>query len=465
MSKTKIFCNARICYRADKLNNWLAENPVLLAGEKAIITDGKVGFREKVGDGVTAFDKLPFSYENGTGKATDAGGEIHNDYNYNRADAPNSSVFGSNNSCGKKGFNIYSVDLPNKTIELGSASGLAEGDVCSAFFNVINQSGQSRCNEYEYFGKVEAIQINQRGTYNVRFNELPISQDAQLGYGCFIWVPNKKNIGDYSIGNSAFTIGTMNLSLHDNSFAGGIDSRALGPSSFSFGSMTRANGEYSAAFGMGTHTETQAQMAIGKYNALPEGALLCVGNGDYGIESNALTVFGDGSAKIGKTGEDDTSVATKGYVDGTGSRLVLDKTVYTTAATPFFFADADNSGNPLCIRKAKVVFAFKVLSGGVGQLKILSDSDTLAYLDSKEISSGKVYCIALDVALYPTLDGKFIAVSEYSAVPSECADFSLAAPLGTPKKQSVCTVNSNFSQIGVEWVNDTVTDYRIMIWE
>ncbi len=57
---TKIFANARFAHRADTLENWQTQNPVLLKGEPAIVLGGKDGESVKIGDGVTAFNDLPY---------------------------------------------------------------------------------------------------------------------------------------------------------------------------------------------------------------------------------------------------------------------------------------------------------------------------------------------------------------------------------------------------------------------
>lgn len=56
----KIYLNGQIAYREDILSNWEAKNPVLERGEPAIIRDGINGRWLKIGDGVTAFNDLPY---------------------------------------------------------------------------------------------------------------------------------------------------------------------------------------------------------------------------------------------------------------------------------------------------------------------------------------------------------------------------------------------------------------------
>ena len=57
---TKIYANARFAFREDTLENWMANNPVLEKGEPAIVRDGENGEWLKIGDGVTAFNNLPW---------------------------------------------------------------------------------------------------------------------------------------------------------------------------------------------------------------------------------------------------------------------------------------------------------------------------------------------------------------------------------------------------------------------
>ena len=57
---TKIYANARFGFREDTLENWIANNPVLEKGEPAVVRDGENGEWLKIGDGVTAFNNLPW---------------------------------------------------------------------------------------------------------------------------------------------------------------------------------------------------------------------------------------------------------------------------------------------------------------------------------------------------------------------------------------------------------------------
>ncbi len=153
-------------YRTDTLANWQAENPVLYLGEPVIISDGENGDWLKIGDGVTPFNNLPYkkgpqgekgdkgeqgiqgekgeqgiqgiqgpkgdkgdkgadgtvafdeltdeqkeSLKMGVGERTAEGGEIFNDYETNKTRSKHTSVRGSGNSAGSKGFRILTSDF------------------------------------------------------------------------------------------------------------------------------------------------------------------------------------------------------------------------------------------------------------------------------------------------------------------------------------------------------------------
>lgn len=69
------------------------------------------------------------------------------------------------------------------------------------------------------------------------------------------------------------------------------------------------------AGGTGLFTYNKNESAVGRYNASRGGMLYSVGNGtDDENRSNALEVYEDGHAEVGKTGESENSVVTLGYL-------------------------------------------------------------------------------------------------------------------------------------------------------
>lgn len=57
---TKLFLNGAVAFRRDTFAEWSAKNPVLMAGEFGVVTDGNDTDWLKVGDGVTDWNSLPF---------------------------------------------------------------------------------------------------------------------------------------------------------------------------------------------------------------------------------------------------------------------------------------------------------------------------------------------------------------------------------------------------------------------
>ena len=73
----KIYIDGTIAYRQDTLENWQTKNPVLEAGEPAIVSDAADGNWLKIGDGQTPWNDLPYK------KFTDAGNTVKADQSYN----------------------------------------------------------------------------------------------------------------------------------------------------------------------------------------------------------------------------------------------------------------------------------------------------------------------------------------------------------------------------------------------
>lgn len=56
----KIFLNSHYAFRADTLENWQRENPILENGEPSVVSDGNDGEWLKIGDGVTPWNDLKY---------------------------------------------------------------------------------------------------------------------------------------------------------------------------------------------------------------------------------------------------------------------------------------------------------------------------------------------------------------------------------------------------------------------
>lgn len=55
---------SRIKHKYDSEANWIANNPILLKGESAVVDIGDNNVRFKIGNGVDAFVDLPYTDEN-----------------------------------------------------------------------------------------------------------------------------------------------------------------------------------------------------------------------------------------------------------------------------------------------------------------------------------------------------------------------------------------------------------------
>ena len=58
---TKVYGKIRLILRHGTLKEWETENPILLSGEKGVVIDGTDGEYEKIGDGVTPWNNLPWN--------------------------------------------------------------------------------------------------------------------------------------------------------------------------------------------------------------------------------------------------------------------------------------------------------------------------------------------------------------------------------------------------------------------
>jgi len=170
--------------------------------------------------------------------------------------------------------------------------------------------------------------------------------------GAYALSANNENYagGDYSVafGNANQSTGTASAAFGDFNWVAGNNS-------FVSGSNNEISGNNSAGFGSGLFTNTNNSLVIGEANTNEANALFIVGNGssEGGGDSNALTVFRDGSitapsltpSLIGSSGS--KVLVTKEYING----LNLDGSVLTvvtengnTGWQLFTEFEADGSG-------------------------------------------------------------------------------------------------------------------------
>lgn len=102
----------------------------------------------------------------------------------------------------------------------------------------------------------------------------------------------------------------------NSSHSEGIDTSASADAAHAEGIETIAAGRASHASGIGTNAQGVAQTVIGKYNSEDLTSLFIVGNGENDeVRRNAFVVDEDGIAHIPQTGNIDTAITNKYYVD------------------------------------------------------------------------------------------------------------------------------------------------------
>lgn len=118
-------------------------------------------------------------------------------------------------------------------------------------------------------------------------------------------------------GKNSHAEGESTYASNRASHAEGRGTQATAEYAHAEGWNTKATGVASHAGGIGTEAKGTAQTVVGQYNVPTEDAYFIVGNGSgTGVStSNAFIVKKDGSAELKVMGTNNSSVATKKYVD------------------------------------------------------------------------------------------------------------------------------------------------------
>lgn len=202
------------------------------------------------------------------GKKTEDGGEIFNDYENNKALSNYSSVSGSGNAAGGKGFNI--LDLTEAGEENGvmtyallisDFSNIESGDIFSLYSSKL-------LNNFDFIGKVERmvdISDTNDGSENMRMIVTGIPDGLYPLNGTtteYIWFPEKPDLnGDLTLGTAAHAEGYNTRAIMVGSHAEGGDTIAAGKYAHAEGRQTKAGyashseGYITEATGVGSHVE------------------------------------------------------------------------------------------------------------------------------------------------------------------------------------------------------------------
>lgn len=344
---TKIYANARFGLREDTLVNWMKNNPVLEKGEPAVVRDGVNGEWLKIGDGMTAFNDLPWKFSGSVGQKTTEGGEVFNDYEDNIATGEDSHSEGGKTEA--TGAFAHAQNRKAKATGRHSHAQnydtLAKGEASSA-------SGvQSKV--FQRGGYVEGIQCisgdetqdssvdnpaHSEGIHSKSIGFASHAENSSEALGDQSHSENMSKVsgtlshgegsavvdGDYAHGEGgAIVKGDFAHGEGDGTEAEGYaahsqgqNTKAKGQASNAGGERSEANHRCSDAVGYYLQTGAHFQAVRGKYNKISEDALFIVGNGTSGNDrKNAFEVKADGSAVLQKQGDTDNSLALKSYVD------------------------------------------------------------------------------------------------------------------------------------------------------
>jgi autotransporter adhesin len=213
-----------------------------------------------------------------TGQKTGNGGEIFNDYENNKALSEYSSVSGSGNAAGGRGFNILDLvdagedenGVMTYALLISDFSNIESGDIFSLYSFKLK-------NNFDFIGKVEYmvdIGGTDDGSENMRMIVTGIPDglypldDTTTEY---IWFPEKPDLnGDVILGTAAHSEGYNTKAIMIGSHAEGGDTIAAGKYAHAEGRKTKAGygahseGYMTEAIGVGAHSEGYSTMAIGE---------------------------------------------------------------------------------------------------------------------------------------------------------------------------------------------------------
>ncbi|MGB1040276.1 MAG: tail fiber domain-containing protein, partial [Flavobacteriales bacterium] len=229
----------------------------------------------------------------------------------------------------------------------GTGSGVFENNN-----GVVQNSGNYNSDDFvfgdtvlDYYGFVAASKRKMffdksKGAFRVGSQMAQVWDETSLGTNSLA-----SGVATLASGNNSVAFGAESITTGNNSISSGLRTKARGENSTAFGRSTEAqgngtfaSGEYSIAQGVISSTFGKRNIAngysstvVGIYNdsliAVQTSVdsttpLFIVGNGEYGVLSNAFTVFKDGRVKINQTYTLPTTDGTSNQVmttDGAGN--------------------------------------------------------------------------------------------------------------------------------------------------
>lgn len=361
MAETKTTVPVKVKMGAEKIARTVAKDGTdIAASNLPEFEEGSLIICKDTGNLYIDMPNESKRYSVGIGhQSINRGETFNNHYNMNCALADSTYAAGYKTQAGYNYFKVTAIDVVNKKITLGDATGLVAGltyDILD--FNALNDKMKRAV--HGTISKIEGTVVtvdnlpentdadklaNLRFTIRIDFNTItPTNPITNQVYGNI-----QTNGGDqaYAIGeraraigfdtfvggqsNTAYgscssVLGRKNIAYGNNEFISGNSNIACGSNSAVFGAKNKSKGNQNFTAGVLNTSDGNFQTVIGLCNDNKADTLFEVGNGTYETvdntttatsRSNAFEVYLDGHAELQVQGTTDNSVVIKKYLNDT----------------------------------------------------------------------------------------------------------------------------------------------------
>ena len=361
MAETKTTIPVKIKMGAEKIARTVAKDGTdIAASNLPEFEEGSLIICKDTGNLYIDMPNESKRYSVGIGhQSINRGETFNNHYNMNCALADSTYAAGYKTQAGYNYFKVTAIDVVNKKITLGDATGLVAGltyDILD--FNVLNDKMKRAV--HGTISKIEGTVVtvdnlpentdadklaNLRFTIRIDFNTVtptnPITNQVYgniqtnggdqayaigeraraIGFDTFVGGQNNTAYGNCSsvlgrsntaYGNNEFISGNKNVTCGSNSAVFGARNESKGNQNFTAGALNTSNGNFQTVIGLcnDNKTDTLFEVGNGEYENT-DGTIITT------VRSNAFEVYMDGHAEIQTQGLTDKSVVTKNYVDST----------------------------------------------------------------------------------------------------------------------------------------------------
>lgn len=361
MAETKTTVPVKVKMGAEKIARTVAKDGTdIAASNLPEFEEGSLIICKDTGNLYIDMPNESKRYSVGIGhQSINRGETFNNHYNMNCALADSTYAAGYKTQAGYNYFKVTAIDVVNKKITLGDATGLVAGltyDILD--FNALNDKMKRAV--HGTISKIEGTVVtvdnlpentdadklaNLRFTIRIDFNTItptnPITNQVYgniqtnggdqayaigeraraIGFDTFVGGQSNTAYGSYSS-----VLGRKNIAYGNNEFISGSSNIACGSNSAVFGAKNKSKGNQNFTAGVLNTSDGNFQTVIGLCNDNKAGTLFEVGNGTYetvdntttaSSRSNAFEVYLDGHAELQVQGTTDNSVVIKKYLNDT----------------------------------------------------------------------------------------------------------------------------------------------------